>query len=975
MRHAPLFGLLFALSTAATASAAILYVDSGHCPSGDGTSWATAYCTIQEAINAGNAGDGVFVKKGTYAESITMRSGVYVFGGFAGTESLPEERDIPANDTVIDVSTLARPVRGVTMDNLNNTRLDGLVIRGAVSDTEGGGLHADSLDASCSIGNCRFENNEVQHGKQNSLGGGAFLKTSPIAIQNCTFAHNHADGGAGLYVETSSGITISGCVFDGNEADLWGGGAVILLSDATVSGSNFVSNSAQYGGGLDLQPFPDSVDIIQSTFFGNSCTRGGAAISTSISVQPVFSGEIKIQRCIVEYSSSVNGSSAIDIKGPNSQVLDSLVSRNTGLGITLNTGTHIVSQCTFTDNPYSSVYVSGGASVSLNNSIFSDSPDAAISTDGTFVAPGNSLFFQNAVDVSIASPPATITGADEINNTIPGASNNLTGDPSFRNPAALDFHLLATSAAIGMAAAIYATYSDLDGVARPTEQGKIDIGAYQFTDAVPPTVVSITRADASPTKSGIVHYNVVFNEAVQGVSSNDFAITADAAKAVSGASITSVTGQNDRYTVTVNTGSGDGTLRLDLVDNDSILDFNNNLLGGPGQGNGSLEGETYTIDKTPPLLTLTGATDLSLEAGSFYTEPGVTASDNLDGDISNRVITNGFVNVGQLGVYTLTYSVTDTAGNEAIATRNVSIVDTTPPLITLLGQNPVTVSFGSAYSDPGASAYDIVDGDVTSSIVFTPPANASAPGSYEFVFTAQDHSGNVARAVRVVNIVDDAAPVISIVGDTNVTVNLGDAYTDAGATAVDNVDGDLTAQIKVSGNLTTAVPGTYPITYTVTDSAGNRASAVRKVTVLDRPDFYVTPQIQFISSFARTVAFDVYNRSTSNTKWKAEVTEGASWCHITAGDSGELFYGQIYASADDNPTSKRRVAKITVSNGEKFALPIVVEVSQAPTPKGVLGCGGEGGPSGGATGDVAVVALFSAILLANGFSAESRKNR
>jgi hypothetical protein len=234
-------------------------------------------------------------------------------------------------------------------------------------------------------------------------------------------------------------------------------------------------------------------------------------------------------------------------------------------------------------------------------------------------------------------------------------------------------------------------------------------------------------------------------------------------------------------------------------------------------------------------------------------------------------------------------------------------------------------------------------------------------GNYEFTFRVADSSGNVAEAVRAITIVDDTAPVITIIGEMRVEVGLGQPYEDAGATATDNVDGDITGRITVASDLTTAVPGEYPIVYSVSDTAGNAAEAVRIVAVLDRPDFYVTPEVQFISSFARTVVFDVYNRSTAPQPWKAEVIEGGSWCEIVAGDTGELFYGQIFARAEDNTSAERRVAKIQISTADKFALPLIVQISQAPTPKGSLGCGGSA-PQSSPWGDLSVVAVLAAAL-------------
>lgn len=122
---------------------------------------------------------------------------------------------------------------------------------------------------------------------------------------------------------------------------------------------------------------------------------------------------------------------------------------------------------------------------------------------------------------------------------------------------------------------------------------------------VPPTVTSITRVDTNPTSAGTVTFNVNFSEAVSGVGVDDFSLTASG---VSGAFIDSIsTDSGVTRTVTVNTGSGSGTLRLDAVDNDTIMNAERNPLGGPGThvtGNGSYDGgDVYTIDKTAPTVT------------------------------------------------------------------------------------------------------------------------------------------------------------------------------------------------------------------------------------------------------------------------------------------------------------------------------------------------------------------------------------
>jgi len=82
---------------------------------------------------------------------------------------------------------------------------------------------------------------------------------------------------------------------------------------------------------------------------------------------------------------------------------------------------------------------------------------------------------------------------------------------------------------------------------------------------------------------------------------------------------------------------------------------------------------------------------------------------------------------------------------------------------------------------------------------------------------------------------DTTPPVITLIGSANVSVTQGENYTDEGATATDNVDGDLTSNISVSGSVDTATIGNYTLTYNVSDSSGNSASAIRNVNVVQAP--------------------------------------------------------------------------------------------------------------------------------------------
>jgi hypothetical protein len=128
-----------------------------------------------------------------------------------------------------------------------------------------------------------------------------------------------------------------------------------------------------------------------------------------------------------------------------------------------------------------------------------------------------------------------------------------------------------------------------------------DSGDLKFAIYTAPTVASLVRAGANPTAAASVDFTVTFSEPVTGVDATDFAI---AATGVTGAFITGVSGGPTTYTVTVNRGTGSGTLGLNLVDDNSIKAVLMSVpLGGAAAGDGNFTGETYTIDLLGPVTT------------------------------------------------------------------------------------------------------------------------------------------------------------------------------------------------------------------------------------------------------------------------------------------------------------------------------------------------------------------------------------
>ena len=235
-------------------------------------------------------------------------------------------------------------------------------------------------------------------------------------------------------------------------------------------------------------------------------------------------------------------------------------------------------------------------------------------------------------------------------------------------------------------------------------------------------------------------------------------------------------------------------------------------------------------DVTIPVITLIGMTPITIEAGSTYTDAGATASDDKDGDITSKMTISNTVNANVVRSYTVTYNVTDNNGNKAdTVTRTVNVVDAAAPVITMLGTTPVTVIQNGIYSDAGATATDNVDGNITANIVTVSTVNTSIVGTYTVTYNVTDNAGNAAAQVtRTINVIDVTIPVITRNGASPVTVSQGATYTDAGATATDNVDGNITARIVVVNPVNTGVVGTYTVTYNVKDNANNSAVQVTR---------------------------------------------------------------------------------------------------------------------------------------------------
>ena len=240
------------------------------------------------------------------------------------------------------------------------------------------------------------------------------------------------------------------------------------------------------------------------------------------------------------------------------------------------------------------------------------------------------------------------------------------------------------------------------------------------------------------------------------------------------------------------------------------------------------EKRTFIVaDTLPPEIALVSNPNHFTSPVGTYEEEGFTATDNHDGDLTSQVVREEHDGI-------VTYTVTDSSGNKASVDRTIVYKDVVPPTITLTNGIDISINIGKDFSDPGFTAADDCDGDLTQAVTVKGNVDGHKYGTYTLTYRVADSSGNVCEIKRTVKIGDFTAPVIALQGETFTYVKVGTNYADPGFTASDNIDGDLTSKVAVTGGVDTSKMGRNYLTYTVTDAAGNTTTVKRSIFVYQK---------------------------------------------------------------------------------------------------------------------------------------------
>ncbi len=248
-------------------------------------------------------------------------------------------------------------------------------------------------------------------------------------------------------------------------------------------------------------------------------------------------------------------------------------------------------------------------------------------------------------------------------------------------------------------------------------------------------------------------------------------------------------------------------------------------------------------------LKLNGTDTVIIEQGRTFNDPGATAYDTANNVIANAniVVTSpnsGYNMVPGTYIYKYNYSQQGMAAKEIYRTIIV-IPDSTKPELTILNINADrngvlrdTVAVFETYTAPQATAQDIVDGNLSGSIMVNNTVNTNAVGIYSVTYTVADVSKNITSKEVMVHVVDTVAPVVTILGPDKDTVYLYTFYNDPGVNYSDNADKNL--KMTAGGSFYQNFPdgkatvnGNYTIAYKVCDASENCTSLERSITVID----------------------------------------------------------------------------------------------------------------------------------------------
>lgn len=245
-------------------------------------------------------------------------------------------------------------------------------------------------------------------------------------------------------------------------------------------------------------------------------------------------------------------------------------------------------------------------------------------------------------------------------------------------------------------------------------------------------------------------------------------------------------------------------------------------------------------DHTAPMITSDGVPlYVSITATDKDLCTGLTATDDVDGDITDRIVVRKVSQLVGSNSALIYYAVFDSSSNYCTFTRSVRYTDYCKPRFALSKPLSFGVSSTVLLQDR-LTAFDSLDGDITSRIRLSSNSiNTSVPGDYPITIQVTNSTGDTAVATLTVRIenADTRQPIINL-SDYLIYADMGEELTEnvlrsyIRSVTESYAGGDVRAdKVTISGNVDTAARGSYTVTYSYTNAAGYTASVLMTVIV------------------------------------------------------------------------------------------------------------------------------------------------
>lgn len=288
-------------------------------------------------------------------------------------------------------------------------------------------------------------------------------------------------------------------------------------------------------------------------------------------------------------------------------------------------------------------------------------------------------------------------------------------------------------------------------------------------------------------------------------------------------------------------------------------------------------------DTTAPVITLVGSSTVNLTVGDVFEDEGATAVDDVDGDITNQIEIVNSVNTSVVGAYTITYNVSDAAGNPATeVTRTVNVSDVDAPIFTGVPNNyhlEATSIDGAELLYALPTATDDADGAVP--VTCAPESGTMlAFGTHTIECSASDTTRNVALASFTVTVADTAGPVISdMPANQTIEIPTGTSTTAATyslPTASDVVEGPVTVVCAPESDTMFSI-GASTVECSAADSSSNVTTESFTITVSTPP-----PSSVGNNGGSSRSGGGGSSKKSSTAKYAVEINQGDSKATSTA---------------------------------------------------------------------------------------------